>query len=64
MKKTVALASLMLAFIQIAAHAQSPAKPIESKAAETELAELDRRLQEALTNGDVKLLGPSRGAVR
>lgn len=56
MKRTIALASLILAFIQIAANAQSPAKMSKSAAAETELAELDRRIQEAIVTGDVKLL--------
>lgn len=56
LKRTVALASLILAFIQIAAKAQSPAKTSKSLAAETELAELDRRIQEALVSGDVKII--------
>lgn len=56
LKRTVALASLILAFIQIATNAQSPAKMSKSAATETELAELDRRIQEALVSGDVKII--------
>ncbi len=38
MKRTVVLASLILPFIQIAAQAQTPAKPSKSTAPEMELA--------------------------
>jgi len=56
LKRTVALAGLSLAFIQITAIAQSPGKMSKSAATETELAELDRRLQEALVSGDVEII--------
>ena len=56
LKRTIALASLILAFIQIAANAQTVEKQLNGKASETELVELDRRIQEAMANGDVKTI--------
>ncbi len=55
LRRTVMLASL-LAFTQIAADAQTPATPLDRQDSETELTELDRRIQEAMVSGDVKLL--------
>ncbi len=53
MKRTIALASLILALVQIVAHAQTPAKLSQS---ETELIALDRQIQEALVSGDAKII--------
>ncbi len=50
------LASLVLAFTFIATNAQTPTTRLDSKAAETELIDLDRRLQEAMVTSDTKLL--------
>jgi len=50
------LASLVLVFTFIATNAQTPTTRRDSKAAEAELIDLDRRLQEAMVAGDVKLL--------
>jgi hypothetical protein len=56
LKRTIAFASLILAFTQIAANAQTVEKQLNGKASETELVELDRRIQEAMANGDVKTI--------
>ena len=56
LKRTISIASLILAFIQIAANAQTVEKQLNGKASEIELAGLDRRIQEAMANGDVKTI--------
>jgi hypothetical protein len=61
LKKQFVLASFVLAFAFIATSAQTPTTRLGSKAAETELIDLDRRLQEAMVTGDAKLLGQYLG---
>lgn len=56
LRKKVVLVSLILAFIQIVVNAQTSAKQSKNEASETEILEFDRRLQEAMVIGDVKLL--------